>query len=105
MGVRSCTATATLGLVVSRFDWCICAYFLMDNHLHLLVETQNANLARGMRQLNGVYAQRCVHYSTVSRRLRCEEARLAAVAPQDLTPNLTPNRVPPCREQGKPASV
>lgn len=30
----------------------------MDNHLHLLVATPNANLARGMRQLNGVYAQR-----------------------------------------------
>jgi hypothetical protein len=29
----------------------------MTNHYHLLVETPNANLARGMRHLNGVYAQ------------------------------------------------
>ena len=30
----------------------------MDNHYHLLIETPNGNLARGMRQLNGVYTQR-----------------------------------------------
>ena len=30
----------------------------MDNHYHLVVETEHANLARGMRQLNGVYTQR-----------------------------------------------
>jgi hypothetical protein len=29
-----------------------------DNHYHLLVETPDANLAEGMRQLNGVYTQR-----------------------------------------------
>ncbi len=29
----------------------------MDNHYHLVVETPEANLARGMRQLNGVYTQ------------------------------------------------
>jgi len=29
----------------------------MGNHYHLLVETPKANLAKGMRQLNGVYAQ------------------------------------------------
>jgi len=27
----------------------------MTNHYHLLVETPDANLARGMRQLNCVY--------------------------------------------------
>ncbi len=30
----------------------------MTNHYHLLVETPEANLSRGMRQLNGVYTQR-----------------------------------------------
>jgi putative transposase len=30
----------------------------MSNHFHLLVETPVPNLARGMRELNGVYAQR-----------------------------------------------
>ncbi len=29
----------------------------MTNHYHLLVETPEANLSRGMRQLNGVYTQ------------------------------------------------
>jgi hypothetical protein len=27
----------------------------MDNRYHLLIETPEANLARGMRQLNGAY--------------------------------------------------
>jgi hypothetical protein len=30
----------------------------MDNHYHLVIETREANLARGMRQLNGVYTQK-----------------------------------------------
>jgi hypothetical protein len=30
----------------------------MDNHYHLLIETPEANLSRGMRQLNGIYTQR-----------------------------------------------
>jgi putative transposase len=29
----------------------------MTNHYHLLLETPDANLAKGMRQLNGVYTQ------------------------------------------------
>ncbi len=29
----------------------------MSNHYHLLVETPDANLSRGMRQLNGIYTQ------------------------------------------------
>jgi hypothetical protein len=31
---------------------------LLDNHYHILVETQDSNLSLGMRQLNGVYTQR-----------------------------------------------
>lgn len=42
---------------VNRFGWLIHTYCLMGNHFHLLIETPLANLARGMRQLNGVYAQ------------------------------------------------
>jgi putative transposase len=38
-------------------NWACHAYCLMDNHYHLLIETPNANLSRGMRQLNGVYTQ------------------------------------------------
>ncbi len=44
--------------VCQRFNWTIHAYCLMSNHYHLLVETPDSNLAKGMRQLNGVYTQR-----------------------------------------------
>ena len=30
----------------------------MDNHYHLVVETPEGNLSRGMRQLNGIYTQK-----------------------------------------------
>jgi REP element-mobilizing transposase RayT len=30
----------------------------MTNHYHLLIETPDGNLAKGMRQFNGVYTQR-----------------------------------------------
>lgn len=37
--------------------WKCHAYCLMTNHYHLLIETPEANLTRGMRRLNGRYAQ------------------------------------------------
>jgi REP element-mobilizing transposase RayT len=40
--------------VCERFNWWGHAYCLMTNHYHLLMETPDANLANGMRQLNGV---------------------------------------------------
>ena len=46
-----------LSEVAERYNWLIHAYCLMDNHYHLLVETPDANLSKGMRQLNGVYTQ------------------------------------------------
>ena len=36
----------------------IAAYCLMPNHYHLLLHTPDGNLSRGMRQINGIYAQR-----------------------------------------------
>jgi REP element-mobilizing transposase RayT/DNA-binding MarR family transcriptional regulator len=42
---------------VERFNWLCHAYCQMTNHYHLLVETVDPTLARGMRQLNGVYTQ------------------------------------------------
>ncbi len=47
----------TLEQVVNRFNWVCHAWCLMDNHYHLLVQTPDGNLSRGMRQLNGVYTQ------------------------------------------------
>ena len=34
------------------------AWNLLDNHFHLLVETTQPELSRGMQRLNGVYAMR-----------------------------------------------
>jgi putative transposase len=42
---------------ISRFDWRCLSYCLMENHFHLLLRTPEANLSRGMRHLNGGYAQ------------------------------------------------
>ena len=47
-----------LAEAVLRFGWRCHAYCLMGNHYHLVLETPQANLARGMRQVNGVYTQR-----------------------------------------------
>ena len=47
----------TLVQVNDRFHWICHAYCLMDNHYHLVIETPDGNLSRGMRQLNGVYTQ------------------------------------------------
>ena len=47
----------TLAQAVERFDWVCHGYCLMTNHYHLLIETPDANLSKGMRQLNGVYTQ------------------------------------------------
>ncbi|QVL48991.1 MAG: transposase [Thiocapsa sp.] len=44
--------------VWERFNWVIHADCLMTNHYHLLVETPDGNLSKGMRELNGVYTQR-----------------------------------------------
>jgi putative transposase len=46
-----------LGEVCSRFNWRCHAYCEMTNHYHFVVETPDANLCEGMRQLNGVYTQ------------------------------------------------
>jgi putative transposase len=48
---------AILGQVAARFNWICHAYCLMTNHYHIVIETPDANLAKGMRQLNGVYTQ------------------------------------------------
>ena len=44
--------------VCERFNWVCHAYCQMTNHYHIVVETSEANLSQGMRQLNGVYTQR-----------------------------------------------
>jgi REP element-mobilizing transposase RayT len=47
-----------LGEVVLSHRWHCHAYCLMSNHFHLLLETPEPSLSRGMRRLNGQYSQR-----------------------------------------------
>ncbi len=52
------TLLRTLQDVIAQRHWLCHGYCLMDNHYHLLIETPDADLSVGMRQLNGVYTQR-----------------------------------------------
>jgi REP element-mobilizing transposase RayT len=47
-----------LASTAKRHRWHLMAYCLMPNHVHLLVETVEPNLGRGMHWLQGGYAQR-----------------------------------------------
>lgn len=47
----------TFAQVVEQFNWLCFSWCLMDNHYHLLIQTPDGNLSKGMRQLNGVYTQ------------------------------------------------
>ncbi|BCR05533.1 hypothetical protein DESUT3_26020 [Desulfuromonas versatilis] len=40
-----------------RYNWLCHAYCLMNNHFHLVIETPDGNLSKGMRQVGGVYTQ------------------------------------------------
>jgi putative transposase len=46
-----------LGRTAAACSWRVFAYVQMGNHFHMVIETTEATLSRGMRQLNGVYAQ------------------------------------------------
>lgn len=46
-----------LSQTCQRYNWRCYAWCLMGNHYHLVIETVEANLSRGMRHLNGVYTQ------------------------------------------------
>jgi REP element-mobilizing transposase RayT len=48
---------ALLAGVADRFGWHVLGYCLMPNHVHLVVETREPNLGRGMHALHTVYAQ------------------------------------------------
>jgi REP element-mobilizing transposase RayT len=46
-----------LAATVARQGWNLLGYCLMPNHVHLLIETPQPNLASGMQWLHGLYAQ------------------------------------------------
>ena len=58
----------TLAGVVERFNWVCHAHCLMTNHYHLVIETPDGNLSKGMRQLNGVFTG--LHMVSVGRIVR-----------------------------------
>jgi len=49
---------AVMAQVCERFNWRCHTWCMMDNHYHIVVETIEGNLSKGMRQLNGVYTQK-----------------------------------------------
>lgn len=53
-----CRYLAMLAEVTGRMRWYCLAFCLMDNHVHLLIETPLANLGRGIQRLHGKYARR-----------------------------------------------
>lgn len=46
-----------LAEVCAQYNFVIHGFCQMTNHFHIVVETIDGNLARGMQQLNGVYSQ------------------------------------------------
>jgi REP-associated tyrosine transposase len=47
-----------LWTTIGTYEWSCQSYCLMGTHYHVIVQTPRANLAAGMRMLNGRYAQR-----------------------------------------------
>jgi putative transposase len=47
----------SLWRICERLDWQVWAYCLMNNHYHLLLQTAQPTLARGMRDLNGAHSR------------------------------------------------
>jgi len=48
----------TLAEGCERTGWKVCAYVLMPNHYHMILETPEANLVAGMRWFQGTYTKR-----------------------------------------------
>jgi len=48
----------TLSEGCERTGWKVCAYVLMPNHYHMILETPEANLVAGMRWFQGTYTKR-----------------------------------------------
>jgi REP element-mobilizing transposase RayT len=46
-----------LGEAVERYNWVVHEYELMTNHDHLVIDTPEPTLSRGMQWLNGTYVQ------------------------------------------------
>ena len=51
------TWLSILATVCARFNFAVHAYCQMTNHYHIVLETVDGDLAKGLRQLNGTYSQ------------------------------------------------
>lgn len=51
------TAEHLIGEAAKRYDWRIYGWCLLENEIHLVIETLSKTLSRGMRHISGVYAQ------------------------------------------------
>ena len=49
--------TQMLAATVARFNWLCLGYCLMGNHVHLLIETPDANLGCGVQWLHSTYVR------------------------------------------------
>lgn len=52
-----CDWVNTLGAAATKYNFVVHAYCQMPNHFHLVIQTTDANLARGMQHLNSTYCQ------------------------------------------------
>ena len=69
-----------LGQTGKQYRWFCHGYCLMTNHYHLLIETPEPNLARGMKRLNSRY---CITFNKRHRRVgHVLQGRYAAVVVQ-----------------------
>jgi putative transposase len=75
-----------LAEVVQRFNWLCHAYCLMTNHYHLVIETPDGNLSKGMRQLNGAFRAASRDRGSDPSRVDVTERELTPVAVPLLTP-------------------
>src|SRR5258708_26503322 len=48
-----------LAETVRRFGWSVTAWGLVTNHFHLVIQTPQANLSRGMHWFNSAYVVWC----------------------------------------------
>ena len=53
----------TLGEMAERFDVDVCAYVLMDNHYHMLLRTNRANLSKSMQWFGATYTKKTISVS------------------------------------------
>jgi len=57
--------------VNDRYHWLCHAYCLLSNHYHLLIETPDGNLSKGMRHLMGMFSEEGTKLFLFRKRVIC----------------------------------